>query len=360
MASSATDISLQTREPAVVDQPSAGVSITSEIGEWVRRPDVLATPVMLLIVLATCRYWNVRLNWDPQPFLATQLCILVLTAIPTCLVYFAVRWLRGDSLRINGSRADLFGFTMDMALLTTMTWVYAHLKASVLLHQPVDEMLADWDRWLCGGYEPWNVIRQLLPAWSAPYMHLTYMAFYPVLLGSLLGLTFTGQRKRATRLCCALVLAYYVGTLGYHLLPSYGPAYTIGLATTETLSPATHRTQQLLLHHVDEVQTNAAAATIQPWLYIAAFPSLHVSHVLILAWYLRRQRIASVLAIVFAIATALSTVYLGWHYVCDWAGALVVAALAIAITRVGCKEAKSTGQGASTAEGHSLRRPTSF
>jgi hypothetical protein len=164
-------------------------------------------------------------------------------------------------------------------------------------------------------------------------MHTVYMAFYPVLLGTLFGLTLAGRRTDAARLCCALVLGYYVGGLGYHVLPSYGPAYAYASASTAALSPATYHTQQLLLQHVEEVERNPATATIQPWMYVAAFPSLHVSHVLILAWYVRRQRVALVLAGVFAFATTLSTVYLGWHYVCDWGGALAVAAIAIMLTQ---------------------------
>lgn len=331
MAASATDILLPAGQ-ADSDQTIANGVTPGEASRWLRRPDVLATPGMLLITLGMCWYWNLQPNWNPQRFVSTQFLLVTAVAIPTYVIYLLVRRVKGKSLRAEGSALDLWGFLADMALFTVMTWIYAHVKAGLLLTPSCDELLAGWDRWLFAGHEPWVVCRQILPAWTASWMHIVYMAFYPVLLGVLFGLTLAGRRTDAARLCCALVLGYYVCALGYHVLPSYGPAYSYASAGTASLSPATHHTQQLLLEHVEEVQRNAATAAIQPWMYIAAFPSLHVSHVLILAWYVRRQRVALVLAAVFALATALSTVYLGWHYVCDWVGALAVAAIAITLT----------------------------
>ncbi len=334
MASSAPDVLLVPGEPSLPSVAAGhGLASSTQASQWLRRPDVIATPGMLFVAIAMCWYWGLRPNWNPQRFVASQLLLTALVMVPTYVLYVMVRWIQRKPLQPVGGLAALRGFLADMALFTVMSWIYAHLKAGLLLPPAGDAWLAAWDRWLFAGHEPWTLCRQIVPAWGASSLHVVYMAFYPVLLASLFGLTLAGRRADAARLACALLLGYYIGVLSYHVLPSYGPAYIYASASPEFVSPVTHGTQQLLLRHVQEVRRDASTATIQPWLYIAAFPSLHVSHVLILAWYVRRQRMALVLASCFAVATALSTLYLGWHYACDWLGGVAVAVAAVALTQ---------------------------
>ena len=64
-----------------------------------------------------------------------------------------------------------------------------------------------------------------------------------------------------------------------------------------------------------------------------------MSHVLILAWYVRSQRLVFLGAACYAVLTAISTLYLGWHYVSDWFGGALVAAVAILLTSRFCRDA---------------------
>ena len=79
----------------------------------------------------------------------------------------------------------------------------------------------------------------------------------------------------------------------------------------------------------DCVDSDPGGAELLPWIYIAAFPSLHVSQVLIIAWYFRYSRSGLLITGLFAFLSTVSTVLLGWHYVVDWFGGIAVAALAI-------------------------------
>jgi membrane-associated phospholipid phosphatase len=65
---------------------------------------------------------------------------------------------------------------------------------------------------------------------------------------------------------------------------------------------------------------------------VAAFPSLHMSHVLILMWYVRSSRIGLTVMGLFSALTALSCVYFGWHYMVDLIAGVGVAVLAVAVT----------------------------
>jgi membrane-associated phospholipid phosphatase len=298
------------------------------------RPDLTATVALVPTAIALCWCWGIRPNADVLKYLLMAIITLLGGAIPAVLLYFAIQRFCRNPGKPGALPRLIAAFAQNAALLAAVCWVYSHLKAGVLLGNNVDGWLYEVDVWLCGGSEPWTLLRDWIPAFFAGPLYVVYMAFLPVLLAAVFLLAMFGRTRTAGELMCALVLGYYLGALGYHVLPSYGPAFVVLSASPDELSPGVASIQDLILGCVQMVQVDPKGAEIQPWAYVAAFPSLHFSHVLIATWYLRRNRWACAAMVIFAALTAISTVYFGWHYLMDWLGGLFVAVAAVSLTEL--------------------------
>ena len=312
------------------------------------RPDLTATVALVPTAIALCWCWGIRPNADVLQYLLMAIINLLGGAIPAVLLYYVIQRFRECPGKPGAGPRLFAAFAQNAALLAAACWVYSHLKAGVLLGNHVDGWLYEVDVWLCGGTEPWTLLRDWIPVFFAGPLYVIYMAFLPVLLAAVFLLVMLGRTRTAGELMCALVLGYYLGALGYHVLPSYGPAFVVESASTDELSPGVASVQDLILGCVQMVQLDPKGAEIQPWAYVAAFPSLHISHVLIATWYLRRNRWACAAMAIFAVLTAISTVYFGWHYLMDWFGGLLVAAAAVGLTELWSFACRKQGESEAT------------
>ena len=289
----------------------------------------VATLVMTAVALFLCQVWGIRPAWNLNLYVLVQ-CLVALFTIPVVgTAFLMVTICRRRSGHLKMRRIAWLDFAKHMALFIPMAWIYTHIKAGVLLRESWDATLSRWDRWLCAGHDPVVLTRTVVPDYLYPFFHQVYVALIPLMMGTVFWLVLAGRRVRARRLAAALYLGYFIGVLAYHLMPSYGPAYVIPGNETAHICHATHHLQQVLLERVRAVQSDPGSTTLWPWVYIAAFPSLHVSHVLIVMWYFRYSRTGFWITGVFAFLSTVSTVLFGWHYVVDWFGGIVVAVVAI-------------------------------
>ena len=318
---------------------SEGSSLAIQSGK-IRLPlDWTVSLVMLAVALLLCFRWNVAINFDLQIYL--EICFyLIVVAVAATLGLVVGRELvnvigKKKSLSENqNSRLEVYScIARSLFLFFLCSWIYTHIKTGVLLgvDDGNDLWLREIDRWILGN-DGWLIARQLLPDSSSNFLSFIYFAFAPSLLISILYLACAGNVARARKLTTAILVGYFIGVLSYFLLPAYGPAFIFESATCENLSPVTHEAQVKLIKTTNEISQNPATAVVLPWMYIAAFPSLHFSHVIILAWYFRFSRLTLVVASLFAILTGISTVYLAWHYGVDLLGGVAVACVAIFLT----------------------------
>ena len=215
---------------------------------------------------------------------------------------------------------------------------YRNLKAVVPLLRPgelFDRQLADLDRSLFVGNDPAALMHTLLGTGIAThFLSAAYVAFIVFLPLSLaVALVFCRDLRAGLFYATALSVNWILGAASYLLLPSLGPIYADPAAFAHLpVSEVTHL-QGILLDQRVEFLSHPATSTPQS---IAAFASLHIAMSLTaaLAAHLlglgRRLKIA--LWIWFALTTA-STIYLGWHYVLDDIGGLLIAVMALAVAR---------------------------
>lgn len=215
---------------------------------------------------------------------------------------------------------------------------YRNLKSVVPLLRPgdlFDRQLASLDRDLFGGNDPAALLHDLLgtglPTHVLSSAYVAFIVFLPLTIG--LALVFSRDLQAGLFYTTAQSINWVLGIGSYFLLPSLGPIYVDPAAFAALPASEVTHLQGVLLDQRVEFLRDPATGTPQS---IAAFASLHISmsftaaiaaHLLGLG---RRLRIA--LWIWFAL-TVLSTIYLGWHYVLDDVGGVILGAIALALAR---------------------------
>ncbi len=215
---------------------------------------------------------------------------------------------------------------------------YRNLKSVVPLLRPgdlFDRQLADIDRDLFGGNDPAALMHTLLGTGITTHVlsaaYVAFIVFLPLSLA--LALVFSRDLPSGLFYATALSINWLLGAASYFLLPALGPIYADPAAFAALPASEVTHLQAVLLDQRLEFLRDPASSTPQA---IAAFASLHISmsltaavaaHLLGLG---RRLKIG--LWIWFAVTVA-TTIYLGWHYVLDDVGGLIIAALALALAR---------------------------
>ena len=67
-------------------------------------------------------------------------------------------------------------------------------------------------------------------------------------------------------------------------------------------------------------------------MYFISFPALHITIPLIVAWFLRKWKILSMIMVAYTALLVPAILILEWHYFADILGGVAIAGLAIAIT----------------------------
>ncbi|HEV2060543.1 MAG TPA: phosphatase PAP2 family protein [Solirubrobacteraceae bacterium] len=239
------------------------------------------------------------------------------------------RWTQGRSVAVGTALVSFY--------LTYLA--YRNLKSVVPVLRPsdlFDRQLADLDRALFGGHDPAVLLHDLLGTGLAAHVlsggYMLFFAFIPVTLA--VGLVFSRDLGAGLFYTTAQSINWLLGAGSYFLLPSLGPVYAEPEAFARLPVSGVTQLQDLLLDQRLEFLRDPAAGTAQS---IAAFSSLHVSifftavlvvHLLGLG---RRVKIAAWLLLG---VTIVSTIYLGWHYVLDDIGGLILGAMSVALACV--------------------------
>lgn len=215
---------------------------------------------------------------------------------------------------------------------------YRNLKSIVPLVRPgelFDRQLADLDRVLFFGSDPAALLHTLLgsglPTHVLSAAYVAFIVFLPLTIG--LALVFCRDLQAGLFYTTAQSINWVLGAASYYLLPSLGPIFVEpGIFASLPYSEVT-RLQDVLLDQRLSFLHDPASATPQS---IAGFASLHISMSFTAAMAAQLlglgSRLRTALWIWFAVTTA-GTVYLGWHYVLDDVGGVILGAMALVLCR---------------------------
>jgi hypothetical protein len=215
---------------------------------------------------------------------------------------------------------------------------YRNLKSVVPLLRPgelFDRQLAELDRSLFGGNDPAAMLHTLLGTGLPTYVFsAAYMLFFVFIPGTLAyALVFSRDLQAGLFYVTAQSINWLLGAASYFLLPSLGPVYAQPSVFASLPDSGVTNLQDFLLDERLEYLRDPLAGTAQS---IAAFSSLHVSIFFtgaLAAHLLGLGRGARIGAWVLLGLTTMSTIYLGWHYVLDDVGGLVLGAMAVVLAR---------------------------
>ncbi len=215
---------------------------------------------------------------------------------------------------------------------------YRNLKSVVPLLRPgdlFDRQLAELDRGLFGGNDPAALMHTLLgtgmPTHVLSAVYMFFFLFIPATLA--LALVYSADLQAGLFYVTAQSLNWVLGAASYFLLPSLGPIYAEPAAFASLPATGVSQLQDVLLDQRLEFLRDPSAGTAQS---IAAFSSLHVSiffTAAVAAHLLGLGRGLKIGAWVLLGLTTAATIHLGWHYVLDDLGGLIVGVMALAMAR---------------------------
>jgi hypothetical protein len=288
---------------------------------------------------------------DPDHVAGRRLLLVLLLVVGLVLVDVLVRaarrsgtfWPSSEAVvRVRRERWTLWrGVAVGSALVSFYVsyLAYRNLKSVVPLLRPgdlFDRELADLDRALFGGSDPADLLHALLGTGvQTHFLSAAYMVFFAFIPGTLaFALVFSRNLQAGLFYVTAQSINWVLGAGSYFLLPSLGPVYAEPSGFAHLPASGVTRLQEILLDQRLEFLRDPVAGTAQS---IGAFSSLHVSiffTAALVAHLLGLARPVRIAAWTLLGLTVAATIYLGWHYVVDDLGGMVIGAMAIALARV--------------------------
>lgn len=224
---------------------------------------------------------------------------------------------------------------LSIIVFSIVSYYFTIIKALLLINRtPIDSSLVEIEHTIFGVYP-----HRVIAIWAAEHPGVVsvcdqvYFYFFHHMLLITVLLTGMKQRTEQIQYLGALSICYLMGGSLYYLFPGVGPIfYEPELYSYLVKGSTTHFVRGWLLSNVEGV-IRGDTQVIHTWGYIACMPSLHIAHELVMLYFARRSTIAFIFSFIFTGATLLAVLILGWHYLIDSLGGLIVAGLAILIAR---------------------------
>ncbi len=216
--------------------------------------------------------------------------------------------------REAGPVGQFLGHWYPMLLLGGLYAEVGVLNVDVGYHH--DLLIQRLEVWVFGSEVSYRWIRGMPSATLSRLLHSCYLAYYPILYASPLGLWVIGRRDAARQTIFAVMVTFYLCYLMFLFFPVAGPRYAFALAHNAATDVAPARIAQWLLDRGDS--------------WGAAFPSSHVAGAVVAtlcaAWYCRPLGLALA---PFTLGLIFAVVYGQFHYAVDALAGLVVAAVVL-------------------------------
>ncbi len=211
---------------------------------------------------------------------------------------------------------------------------------------PNDVLLANVDRWLAFGTDPWRPLLAVAGTdWMRGAVEWNYDVLWFVICFGALFFVATSPRAESIRvryLLCFMLIWIVVGNLFAGWVLTAGPAF-YGLVTGDT---ARFAGQMAFLARGADAPNSAIAYQHYLWQLheagkagfasgISAFPSVHVGLIFMNALFVwERSRRLGLVAFAYVAFVMASSVYLAWHYAVDgYAAVVLVTAIFLALKR---------------------------
>lgn len=230
------------------------------------------------------------------------------------------------AIAVQKSVPKLAKFTQAYGTFFFLALSFAILTTGVQLtpFHRVDDFLAKLDLSM-------GINTPVLMAWTArhPYIHkileMGYDFLYLELIAVPLILPFFEGNKTVSHFFITMLLAFIIGTTIYYFFPTAAPA---SVFHSRYFMSGEHATflKFYNIHHYHAVSSGDGG--------LIAFPSFHVAWAVILTCAVFRKKWLFIPLTMINILLIISTVLLGFHYLVDVFGGILLAALAILLVQM--------------------------
>lgn len=182
-----------------------------------------------------------------------------------------------------------------------------------------DPVLMKLDTMLFFGTNPTLWLEGFIRPWLSELMHIFYVNYYPFLPVIGFALYMNRDFHKFRNVMVSVALGFYLGYIGYLLVPTVGPRYYMAEMFTVSVKGTT------MLSGMVYDMLNALESTRRD-----CFPSLHTAITVIVttyAWKYRRWLFWFMLP--FCLGIVAATMYLRYHYVVDVIAGLALAAFCV-------------------------------
>jgi len=235
--------------------------------------------------------------------------------------------------------------TLKIAILaligvTIVATAFALFETTYAVVMPfyADHLFARADRWLLLGQDAWVVAHNLVPQFGASWVDVFYFwTWIPLaFLFSFFLLLFDRNKERVARyillfLFSSFALGNILALVGLSVGPVYYDAY-YGLSAFQAL-PDALAASGVRESHVGQIQQYLGELFAQNDRHsvsdIAAFPSVHVSAIMVAVLYaVERSRIIGAVMVLYAAVIWFLSVYTGYHWMVDGLASILLMVLA--------------------------------
>ena len=262
--------------------------------------------------------------WPLAVWLDGAPALLLAIAITTVVLFLCIRNIRPTKTQVLWVTSTTL---MIVGSVLASSYVYTVIKAYIFLFRNAQDPSIVAIDGLAFSKPIYTWFADLGTKHSAisHALDYVYVFFFAYMLICLAGLLLRGDRKKLRQYCIASLLCYLLGAPLYFVIPTMGPAFfdahafqfvqEQGLISGAIQAELRHNMASLLAGNLHVLPTFG---------FVAAIPSLHVTHTVIIGHFSKTTRTSYVVALAFTFLTAISTLVLGWHYWIDvLAGALL-------------------------------------
>ncbi|MBC7631582.1 phosphatase PAP2 family protein [Aeromicrobium sp.] len=213
---------------------------------------------------------------------------------------------------------------------------YRNLKSWVAFNGGHDDRLLSLDRNLFFGHSPAVLLHDLFGRQVAPHViGVIYESFSVIVpISFVAALVFADRIRDGFVFLSSAIWVWILGVASYYLIPTLGP-FASAPKEFAGLDP-TSITATQAKYMAERAQLLDHPAAADSFASISAFVSLHVGFTFMILLMLRYYGFTWAVRVmyVYLLAVMVSTVYLGWHFVIDIPGGLLVAYLAVRLGRL--------------------------
>jgi len=232
--------------------------------------------------------------------------------------------------------------TLYLFLGFLLVFCYNDVIASLRFTGAADLALNHIDSWLLGGNTISSLSHKalaLFPSGAFDWIGRIYIGLFPQVGVCLVLLALSRGKERAMQFTSTILTSYFLALILFYFLPATGP-YFICPEHFSVFPKSLSGVQLAFSEQLNVLRSHQHLWTAGLHYYIA-FPCMHLVQPIIMLWYLREWKRLVAILVVFDAALIPCILLLEQHYLVDLVGGVIVAIVAILMTRGGLRETRT-------------------